>query len=238
MIQDVLFNENEIKLQTGFGKNHNDEKLFYIINENVSTSKKYDLLKKDYAIKIKTPDQNLNIVEYLENAIQQFYEFITQNITENSKVGIIFHSDAFMHGPGILSYRYLKNISVNDIWDLFFKISQSRDVFKIDDSFNIKVCSVDIPHGKGRKKITRKTTLKKDNKRCIVQIQSKDNFCFPRAIVTAIAERKYKNDKNQKNYNAYKRIIAAQGSQQLQLAEDLCKKANVKISEKGVVLMR
>lgn len=126
--------KNSNSVQSGSGEpeqidneniDNNHTRLFHVLHEDIETSKKFNLCKKDVTVRIVTPPSQSNLIDYLERAIKQLFDYIKENISDTAKVGIIFHSDAFVHGPGVLSYRYLKNLSVEDILGLLFKITQS-----------------------------------------------------------------------------------------------------------------
>lgn len=120
------------------------------------------------------------------------------------KVGIVFNSASFIHGAGILSYRFLRYLTVDDIWNLIFKITQSRTEFKIDETFHIKICAVEIPRGLGRNK---KSTLNRKNMRSIIQISGDDNFCFPKALLVAKTRIEHRKDvTNKEIYKKYTSI--------------------------------
>lgn len=138
------------------------------------------MVKKDIILKMKNPPPDVNIISYLEESINQIFNYIKKNISDDMKVGIVFNSASFIHGAGILSYRFLRYLTVDDIWNLIFKITQSRTEFKIDETFHIKICAVEIPRGLGRNK---KSTLNRKNMRSIIQIRGNDNFCFPKALL-------------------------------------------------------
>ena len=55
------------------------------------------------------------------------------------KVGIVFNSSSFIHVAGISFYMFLGNLTVGDIWNFIFKITQSGTEFQIDETFHIKI---------------------------------------------------------------------------------------------------
>lgn len=236
-----IYEDTNIIAQIGEGQhdqnqiNRDDENNFFIFDEHIQIGKKYGMMKKDVTLKIKTP-RTKNIIEYLKNSISQIFEYIEKNMAENSKVGIVFDVPGFIHGAGVLSYRFLRNLTVDNIWDLIFKITQSRTEFKIDEKFNIKICSIEMPYGSGRNK---KATMNEHRMRGIVVIKGNDNMCFPKAVITSIAHTDCKTAKDNtkakytEKYNNYKRITQSNGTYQLKLAQDLCKNANVKINPEG-----
>lgn len=91
-------------------------------------------------------------MKYLEQTINQIFQYIKRTLDPNVKVGIIFHSPSFIHGAGVLSYRIFNKLTVNDLWELIYKMTQSRTDFKIAETFNIKICTVEMPQGTGRNK--------------------------------------------------------------------------------------
>ena len=110
------------------------------------------MVKRNLTLKIKPPGAESNIIEYLEETIHQIFNYIKENISDDMKVGIVFNSSSFEHGAGILSYRYLRDINVDNIWDLIFKITQSRSKFTINETFPIKISTIEMPFGTGRQK--------------------------------------------------------------------------------------
>lgn len=207
-----------------------NENNFYVFKDSVRLNKKFKLNNRDISLKIRDPPSDAKIAEYLETTISQIFDYIKQNIDDKDKVGIVFNSPTFIHGPAVLSYRLLSNISVNDIWELIDKVTQSRTKFYIDHDFDIKICTIEMPTGTGRNK---KATLNKLNMKSIIQVKSKDNLCLPRAIVIARARVLYLNEKSKDTYNDYKSITSPKGFCQTKLAEELSKKANVIITKNG-----
>ena len=107
------------------------------------------------------------------------------------------------------------------------RVVQSNDQFTLDDSVNVNVVYVEMPHGgtgKRRDVVNLQAYLNK--KRCLIQIKNKDELCCARAIVVA----KAKLDKDPQ----YKSIITPRGTLQGQLAHKLHETAGVSLCPCGI----
>ena len=90
--------------------------------------------------------------------------------------------------PIELPFRKKIHLSADIFLSEIERVLQSYEQFTLDSGLEIDVIHVRMPIGSGRKK-TDYINLEKylKEKRCIIQINSKDDLCCARAIVTAIA---------------------------------------------------
>ena len=52
--------------------NSSDESNFYVLDEIIQNSKKFNLMKRDLILKLKEPKLDTNIIEYLEKRYNEF----------------------------------------------------------------------------------------------------------------------------------------------------------------------
>jgi hypothetical protein len=97
------------------------------------------------------------------------------------------------------------------------RVMQSNREFRLNDSVNVNVIHVEMPHGgKGTKRSEISLEKHLARKGSIIRIQNKDELCLARALV--VAKAKIDND------SQYKSIVDHRRSMETQLAYELHEK--------------
>ena len=95
----------------------------------------------------------------------------------------------FLQRDGLNPERFLAAVE---------RVVQSNEQFTLDDSVNVNVVHVEMPHGgTGRKRNIVNLESYLTKKRGIVQIKNKDGLCCARAII--VAKAKYNKDPKYKS---------------------------------------
>ena len=109
-----------------------------------------------------------------------------------------------------------------DLWDLFSRVTQSNNNFKIDDSF--KICVTYIPLVNGKRNKNNNSNLKTGSILCI---NDNDNLCLPRVLVCGEVDANKNNSLEWKT--SWKKIKLM--SEQKGRANILLEKCKIKLNE-------
>ena len=118
-------------------------------------------------------------------------------------VGIAIHNESNQNDKPIgISFRHRDQISVDAIWSVFEKVTQSIARFNALDTLTVVLHSVKMPADfgyAGMKTMGRPISVLAHLKKSIVQVKSETN-CLAHALIIAIAK-----VTNEPNYAAYRK---------------------------------
>ena len=80
--------------------------------------------------------ENANIYEWLEESMRNLHRQLCSRGDPNDFIGLTISSEKFNHGLLWLSFRPVKNLKPDDIWELLFNTVQSAGDFNIDDKLS------------------------------------------------------------------------------------------------------
>ena len=126
-----------------------------------------------------------NFVLWLESAIVDIHNYITERVPGSNFIGVSVRSEPFAQGPDGLSFRPIENFTIADLWDLTSSICQSNAILDFDDTLILQAYYVAMPVGAGGIPEKPALTVSSLRKRSLVTIQNDDNLCLPRALVVA-----------------------------------------------------
>ena len=122
-------------------------------------------------------------------------------------MGIAINNESNQNDKSIgISFRRRDQLSVDAIWSVFEKVTQSNARFNALDTITVVLHSVNLPVGCGYasiKTMGQPISVMVHLKKSIVQVKSETN-CLAHALIIAIA--KVKNDPNYKAYRQRRKI--------------------------------
>ena len=168
----------------------------------------------------------LNIMPVLNRAFKHLFDRLTDGMAPHDQVRLILNSHQ-LDRPISLPFLPRHHLTPEKFLAAVERVVQSNDHFTLDDSVNVNVIHVEMPHGGARKRrdvVNLQNYL--DKKQCFVQIKNIDELCCARAIVVA----KEKLDKDRQ----YKSIVKHQRPLQGRLAHELHETAGVHLGPCGI----
>ena len=149
-----------------------------------------------------TPDAN-PVVDHIPASENDLFEHALQDVGDGDMVGIAIHYEVNQNDKPIgITFRRRDQLSVDAIWSVFEKVTQSNSRFNALDTLTVVLHSVRIPigfglPGDGIKTMGRPLSVMAPLKKSIVQVKTETN-CLTHALIIAIA-----NLTNNPNYKAY-----------------------------------
>ena len=232
--------ENEVLNQVGRGqkrKNDDDQDeeqgQYYYEIENVRKqySKKFRMTATDHTIRFNNVLQDVDLLESQQRTYDIFHhllEDVTADMNPNDQVRFILRSDQ-LQTPISIPFLPLEELTTEKVLSYVEKVVQSNEEFRLNDTVNIDIVHVEMPQGSGRSKVKRTTYDIREylkQKKSVISINNKDDFCLARALAVAIA-RIEKDPKYDLIKNSTRHI-------QLDRALDLHQAANVPLRPCGL----
>ena len=204
------------------------EEYFTIKSAKQVNVRKFKTTGTDYTVQFNALNIHgvLNVMPVLNRAFKHLFDRLTSDMAPHDQVRLILNSHQ-LDRPISLPFLPRDRLTPEKFLAAVERVVQSNDQFTLDDSVNVNVVYVEMPHGgtgKRRDVVNLQAYLNK--KRCLIQIKNKDELCCARAIVVA----KAKLDKDPQ----YKSIITPRGTPQGQLAHKLHETAGVPLGPCGI----
>ena len=139
--------------------------------------------------------QNIKDVwQGLEQMFQQLLDHIGNDARPQDLVRIHIHHQDLQGGDIKVSVRQLAELNPNVIMSRIEEVMQSKTTLSVDESLEVGVGVIHIPHGSGRTKVTRVKGPHSDldSKKSIIKIVNTDQICMARAIVCCLAREQFK----------------------------------------------
>lgn len=203
---------------------------FVITRENWKRYDRFRATGTIYSLKLREPEAGHDPITWIREAVSEMHEFFTRDRCDTDMIGLTFDSSAFAHGPAGLSFRYVKHFTVEDLWSLIEKVTQSNAEFNVGDDFDVHVYIVRNVHGAGRVKFTHESVSKKSV--CRIQNDS-DNLCLPRSLVVAEAYALRGTYRIGPLHDQYQALRDLRRPQQKRYATELVRRAKVTIPAAG-----
>ena len=228
---------NEEDEQTGRGvkrkaenQNEEQEQDYYQIKPiREHHSQKFNMTAKNYGVHFNNQLNDVNLLES-RNRTYGIFDHLLEDVTEgmnpNDQVRFVLSSNQ-LQTPIAIPFCSLEELTTEKVLSHVEKVVQSNEEFRLNDTVNIDVIRVEMPHGSGRLK---RTTLNirdyLEKKSSVILITNKDDLCLARALVVNIA----RIEKDPR----YKRIIEPGNNTQRERAFDLHEAANVPLGPCGL----
>ena len=231
--------EDQILNQTGHGEKRKvDEQLlpvesgedyYSIETKKKHHSKKFGMTATDHIVRFNNVLHDVDLLESQERThtiFQHLIEDVTTDMNPNDQVRFILRSDQ-LQSPISIPFLPLEKLTTEKVLSQVEKVVQSNEEFRLNDTVTIDIIHVETPQGSGRSK---RTTLNireyLKEKKSVIPINNKDDFCLARALAVSIA--RIEKDPE------YKRIIHSKCRHQLEKALDLHEAANVPLQPCGL----
>ena len=189
---------NEEDEQTGRGEkrkaeNQNDEQeqdYYQIKPVREHHSQKFNMTAKNYGVRFNNVLDNVDLLESRKRTYGIF-DHLIRDVTEgknpSDQVRFVLSSNQ-LQTPIAIPFCSLEELTTEKVLSHVEKVVQSNEEFRLNNTVNIDVIRVEMPHGSGRFKRTTlniRDYLKK--KKCVILINNRDNLCLARALVVSIA---------------------------------------------------
>ena len=235
-----IIDEDEVLNQVGRGqKRKSNEELdeeqgqYYYEIERVRKhhSKKFRMTATDHTVRFNNVLQDVDLLESQQRTYAIFHhllEDITTDMNPNDQVRFVLRSDQ-LQSPMSIPFLPLEQLTTEKVLSYVEKVVQSNEEFRLNDTVTIDIIHVEMPQGSGRSKVKRTTYDIREylkQKKSVIAINNKDDFCLARALVVSIA-RIEKDPKYKQIQNSTKHI-------QLDRALDLHQAANVPLRPCGL----
>ena len=223
--------------QTGRGEkrkaenqNQEQEQDYYQIKPvRKQHSQKFNMTAKNYGVRFNNVLDDVDLLESRKRTYGIFDPLIkdvTEGMNPNDQVRFVLSSNQ-LQTPIAIPFCSLEELTTEKVLSHVEKVVQSNEEFRLNNTVNIDVIHVEMPHGSGRLKRTTlniRDYLKK--KQCVIPINNKDDLCLARALAVSIA----RIEKDPR----YIRIIEPGNSIQRERAFDLHEAANVPLGPCGL----
>ena len=247
---DLIRNIDEDEIQTGRGekrKSDDEEPLpiesedeqddkqgqyyYHIESRKKYHSKKFGMTATDHRVRFNNVLADFDLLESHESTLKIFHhllEEVTEGMNPNDKVRFILRSEQ-LDTPISLPFLTVEQLTTERVFSQIERVIQSNQEFRLNDTVTIDINHVKTPEGRGKSKRKRTTLNIRDylkEKKSIIRINNKDDFCLARALAVSIA--RIENDP------LYAQISKSERHIQLERALDLHQAANVPLGPCGI----
>ena len=235
---DLIRNIDEDEIQTGRGEKRKSEDegddeqgqyYYHIESRKKYHSKKFGMSATDHRVRFNNVLADFDLLESYESTLKIFHhllEEVTEGMPPNDKVRFILRSEQ-LDTPISLPFLTVEQLTTERVFSQIERVIQSNQEFRLNDTVTIDINHVKSPQGSGKSK---RTTLNirehLKEKKSIVRINNKDDFCLARALAVSIA----RIEKDPK----YAQIRNSNRPVQLERALDLHQAANVHLGPCGI----
>jgi hypothetical protein len=215
--------------QEGSYENEVSDNVFTVQSVKQVNVKKFKTTGMDYHIQFTNAFANVELSEYherLHEIFQSLLNEVTQGVPPHDQVRFVLHSTQ-LENPISFPFMPRERFTTERVLAEFERVIQSNRHFHLNDSVDVNVVHVEMPHGgigTKRAEINLEKHLMK--KRSIIRIQNNDQLCLARALV--VAKAKIDNDPQ------YTSIVDHRRAMQTRLARELHQKAAVPLGPCGL----
>ena len=243
---DIIPNIDEDEVQTGCGqkrKNESDDEestesedeqgqyYYHLESSKKYHSKKFGMTATDHKVRFNNVLADFDLLESYQSTMKIFHhllEEVTEGMAPNDKVRFILRSEQ-LETPISLPFMTVDDLTTERVFLQIERVIQSNQEFRLNDTVTIDINHVETPEGRGKSKRKRTIFNIRDHlkeKKSIICINNKDDFCLARALAVAIA--RIDNDPK------YKQISNPRRPLQREKALDLHEAANVPLGPCGI----
>ena len=197
-------------------------------------SKKFRMTATDHTVRFNNVLHNVDLLQSHERTHAIFHhliEDVTSDINPNDQVRFILRSDQ-LQTPISIPFLPVEKLTTEKVLSHIEKVIQSNEDFRLNDTVTVDIIHVETPQGSGRSK---RTTLNireyLKQKKSVIPINNKDDFCLARALAVGIA--KIEKDPRYGQIRDSRR-----GHIQLDRALDLHQAANVPLRPCGLNVVK
>ena len=245
----IIRNIDEDEVQTGRGekrKSQEDESddeessesedeqgqyYYHLESSKKYYSKKFGMTATDHKVRFNNVLADFDLLESYESTMKIFHhllEEVTEGMAPNDKVRFILRSEQ-LETPISLPFMTVDDLTTERVFSQIERVIQSNQEFRLNDTVTIDINHVKTPEGSGKSKLKRTIFNIRDHlkeKKSIICINNKDDFCLARALAVAIA--RIENDPK------YNHIRDSNRPLQREKAFDLHEAANVPLGPCGI----
>ena len=228
---------DEDQVQTGRGEKRKSEDeqdeqgqyYYHIESRKKYHSKKFGMTATDHKVRFNNVLADFDLLESYESTLKIFHhllEEVTEGMDPNDQVRFILRSEQ-LETPISLPFLTVEQLTTEQVFSQIERVIQSNQEFRLNDTVTIDINHVKTPQGSGKSKRTTfniRDHLKE--KKSIIRINNKDDFCLARALAVSIA----RIEKDPK----YEQIRKSCNHIQLDRALDLHVAANVPLGPCGI----
>ena len=234
--------EDEVLAQMGRGekrKSDDEEPLptemgeYYYHIESVKKyySKKFRMSATDHKVRFNNVLADIDLLESHEST-QKIFRYLLEDVTldmnPNDQVRFILRSDQ-LDTPISIPFLPVERLTTERVFSQIERVIQSNQEFRLNDTVTIDINHVKTPQGSGKTRRKRTTLNIREHlkeKKSVIRINNKDDFCLARALAVSIA--RIENDPK------YNQIKQPNKHIQLDRALDLHVAANVPLGPCGI----
>ena len=154
-------------------------------------SQKFNMTAKNYGVHFNNALDDVDLLES-RNRTYGIFDHLIKDVTEGmnptDQVRFVLSSNQ-LQTPIALPFCSVEELTTEKVLSQVEKVVQSNEEFRLNDTVNLDIIRVEMPHGGAR---TKRTTLNirdylKKKKSVILIANNKDNLCLARALVVSIA---------------------------------------------------
>ena len=230
--------EDEVQVGRGEKRKREDEQddeqgqyYYHLESRKKYHSKKFGMSATDYKVRFNNVLADVDLLESHESTMKIFHhllEEVTEGMDKKDKVRFILRSEQ-LDTPISLPFMDVEQLTTERVFSQIERVIQSNQEFRLNDTVIIDINHVKTPEGRGKSKQKRTTLNIREHlkeKKSIVRINNKDDFCLARALAVAIA--RIENDP------LYSHIRKSNRPLQRERALDLHVAANVPLGPCGM----
>ena len=229
--------EDEVQIGRGEKRKSEDEQdddeqgqyYYHIETRKKYHSKKFGMTATDHKVRFNNVLADFDLLESYESTLKIFHhllEEVTEGMAPNDKVRFILRSEQ-LDTPISLPFMTVEQLNAERVFSQIERVIQSNQEFRLNDTVTIDINHVKTPEGRGKSKRTTfniRDHLKE--KKSIIRINNKDDFCLARGLAVSIA--RIEKDP------MYAQIRQSDRHIQLDRALDLHQAANVPLGPCGI----
>ena len=224
-------NDEPSSSQTGRGEKRSHDEMSDEPNDKVGNFvtltgvkqvnvKKFRTTGVDYTFRFTDSFASQELSQYhnrLHEIFQNVLDTITRDVPEHDQTRFVLRSPQ-LETPISLPFMSRERLTTERVLSEIERIVQSNHEFRLNDSVDVNLIHVEMPHGgKGTKRCEINLEKHLTKKRSIIRIQNKDELCLARALV--VAKAKIDDD------GQYKSIVDHRRPLQTRIAQELHQKA-------------
>ena len=131
---------------------------FTVLDEITRRYRRFNAEGRELTVRMASPPEvsaaARDPARYFANSVDEVFEYSLRDIDPNYMVGISIHNaDNQQDRPVRLMYRSWDQISRDELWSVFEKVSQSNARYQALDTLTFHVHSVKMPVGFGKREI-------------------------------------------------------------------------------------
>ena len=169
---------------------------FEIVREIRRQYRRFNTTGTQLTVRLNPPTApDANPVDHFLSSVNDLFEHVLQDVGDTDMVGIAIHNESKQNDKPIgISFRRRNQLSVDAIWSVFEKVTQSNARFNALDTLTVVLHSVRIPigfglPGDGIKTMGRPISVIVHLKKSIVQVKTETNT-LAHALIIAIVKLK------------------------------------------------